>query len=145
MDGIGGALAVLGVGAIAALIVGVVLSILSIVAAIILLCLAIKEKGDLKIYGLDESRIKKIATLSIWSLVITVISCSGCAFLVLPILALVFVNSNAKSALQAGNMVEAVKKADLSLLMIIISNVVILAISALSTFMNIITSVLETL
>lgn len=145
MDGIGGAFAVLGVGAIAALIVGVVLSILSIVAAIILLCLAIKEKGDLKIYGLDESRIKKIATLSIWSLVITVISCSGCAFLVLPILALVFVNSNAKSALQAGNMVEAVKKADLALLMIIISNVVILAISALSTFMNIITSVLETL
>jgi len=138
-------LAVIGAGAIAVGIIAIVVSLISIAAAIILLCLSIKEKGELKLRGIDEARIKKIVTLSIWSLVITIISCSGCAFLVLPILALVFANSNARSALQVGNMAEAAKKADLALLMLIISNSVVLGMSALSTITNIITSVIESI
>lgn len=133
-----GVLATLGIGLI---ILGII-SLLAIVGAIILLCLSVKEKGELKLKGIDEARIKKIGTLSVWSLIITIVSCSGCAFMVLPILALVFVNSNAKNALQAGDVVEAVKKADIALIFVIISNAVVLGVSALSTITNIFTSIL---
>ena len=50
----------------------------------------------------------------------------GPALWSVPILALVFVNSNAKNAVQAGDVVEAVKKADMALLFVIISNAVVL-------------------
>ena len=135
-----GMLATLGIGLIVLTVISIIISIVGIVAAIILLCLAIKEKGELKLKGIDEERIKRIVTLGIWSLVATIISCSGCTFMVLPILALVFASSNAKNALQAGNVVEAVKKADLALIFLIISNVVILGLSALNTLTSIIST-----
>ena len=131
----------LGIGVIAIGLIAIIFSLVGIVAAIILLCLAIKEKGELKVHGIDEARIKKIVGLAIWSLVATIISCSGCAFLVLPILALVFANSNSKTALQVGDVVEAAKKADLALLMLIISNAIILGLSALNTVTSIISTI----
>ena len=85
-------LAGLGIG----VIIFALLGIAAFVGTIILLCLSIKERGELKIKGIDEVRIKKIVTLAVWSLVLSVISCSGCALVVLPILAIVFASALAR-------------------------------------------------
>lgn len=143
MAEIGEIFTILGATAVIGVIAFIVFSLFTIAAAIVLLCLSIKEKGELKKAEIDEGKIKRIITLAIWSLVITIISCSGCTFLVLPILALVFASSNAKSALQEGNVLEANKKADLALLMIIISNSIILGLSMLSTIGNAVKTVLS--
>ena len=136
-----GLLAALGIGLIAVGIISIIFSLITIAGAIILLCLSIKEKGELKAKGIDEARIKKIVNLSIWSLVIMIVSCFGGAFLVLPILALIFSNSNAKTAFKTGNIIEAVKKSDTALLFLIISNAVILGLVAINTFASIISAI----
>ena len=128
---------------IVVLIMGV-LGIAAFVGTIILLCLSIKEKGELKVKGIDEARLKKIVNLSIWSIVVSVISCN-CITLVLPILAIVFANSNAKTALQAGDIIEAAKKADTALIMLIIGNACIIGFSVLNTVLGIFSGVLEAL
>lgn len=113
------------------LVVGIII-FAAFATAIILLCLSIKEKNELKVKGIDEDRIKKIVSLSIWSLIITILSCTGCVLMVLPILALSFTSSNAKTALQAGNVAKAVKESDTALLMIIISNSIVIGLCALN-------------
>ena len=59
-----GILATLGIAVIGLTIVSLIVSLLGIAGAIILLCLSIKEKGELKISGIDEARIKKISALA---------------------------------------------------------------------------------
>ena len=126
------------------IIIGI-LGIVTFVGTIILLCLSIKEKGELKVKGIDTVRISKIATLAIWSIVISVISCTNCYLVVLPILAIIFANSNAKIALNEGDMVEATKKADVALILLIIANACIIGFSVLGTVLGIFSGVLEAL
>lgn len=125
------------------MIIFLILGVAMFVAEIILLCLSIKEKGLLKINGIDEAKIKKIGSLSIWSLIITIFSCVGCTFIVFPILALVFANSNAKTALKAGNIVEAAKKADLALIMLIIGNAVVVGSTVLGSIVGLLEYLLK--
>jgi len=141
MEGLVALLAGLGVFVI---IIGI-LGIATFVGTIVLLCLSIKEKGELKTKGIDEDRISKIITLAIWSIVISVISCTNCYLVVLPILAIVFANSIAKTALQSGDIVEASKKADVALIMLIIANACIIGLSVLGTIFGIFSGVLESL
>lgn len=119
-------------------IIAMIISLLVIVGAIIMLCMSIKEKNKLKSNEINEEGIKKITTLAIVSLVISVLNCAVPS-IVLSILGLVFATSNAKKLLLEGNIIEAVKKADVSLIMLIISNVYILSIVVI----NIVLSVLE--
>jgi len=141
MEGLVALLAGLGVFVI---IIGI-LGIATFVGTIVLLCLSIKEKGELKTKGIDEDRISKIITLAIWSIVISVISCTNCYLVVLPILAIVFANSNSKAALQSGDIVEAAKKADIALIMLIIGNACIIGFSVLGTVGGIVSGVFESL
>ena len=110
-----------------------------------MICSSIKEKGKIKINGIDETRIKKIVALAIWTLVISVISCSGCVLIVLPILAIVFANSNARTALNAGDVAEAIKKADAALIMIIVGNSLVIGLSVINTIVAIVSAIIEAL
>lgn len=135
------ALAGLGIGVIIITLLGIA----AFIGTIILLCKAIKERGELKVKGIDEVRIKKVVTLAIWTLVISVISCSGCVLIVLPILAIVFANSNARTALNTGDVAEAIKKADAALIMIIVGNSLVIGLSVINTIIAIVSAIIEVL
>lgn len=117
-------------------IITMIISLLVIVGAIIMLCMSIKEKNKLKSNEINEEVIKKITTLAIVSLVISVLNCAVPS-IVLSILGLVFATSNAKKLLLEGNIIEAVKKADVSLIMLIISNIYILSMVVINIVLNV--------
>jgi len=121
--------------------IGIMLCVFSIIfisATIILLCFSIKEKVELKEKEIDEIKIKRIGILAILSVIVMICSCIGCTFSILPILALIFINSNSKTAFRSGNIIEATKQANLSLNFLIISNILILIVAVLGTIIGVI-------
>lgn len=136
MEDFGALIGLIAIVGIIAAVIDVIISLAVIVGAVIILCMSIKEKNKLKSNDINEEGIKKITTLAIVSLVISVLNCAVPS-IVLSILGLVFATSNAKKLLLEGNIIEAVKKADVSLIMLIISNIYILAMIVLNIILNV--------
>ena len=102
-----------------------------LIVAIVLLYKIAAEKEKIRAQEIDEKRIKTIRNLTIWSLVISPLSCLGLTYLIFPILALVFANNHARKALLAQDVTSAIRKSDLALTFITISNSLIVFISTI--------------
>ena len=128
IGGIVGFVVGLGIAFVILFMLHIILCIADSIGGIIMICLSVKEKNKIKTKGIDESKIKKILILSIWSIVITCVSFLAIPIipfgliLILPIIALISSCMLEKPDAKLGNVVKVVKKAHLNLNLLIISN-----------------------
>lgn len=108
-------------------------SIFFIVSSILLICFTAKQKRFLKEKEIEEGSIKKAKIMSVFSILISMLSCIGIVISILPIVAIIMCGIASKM-LCPGNFDKAKNKLKTALTLLMISNIITLVLVILNLY-----------